>query len=141
MLQTTKSSKNLPSLIDVAECDEVDIVCDSGDYEDKTVEKSSSKNSNRAMGFLIPKARLAFNKLRKAFTKAPILQHFNPKYYIWIQTDASGYVIGKVLSQLTSNDSGQWKPIVYYSQKMILAKTWYKTHNSKLLAIVKAFKT
>ena len=31
--------------------------------------------------------------------------------------------------------------MAYFLRKMILAKTWYKTHNSELLAIVKAFKT
>ena len=51
----------------------------------------------------------------------------------------SGYTIGGVLSQLTN--SSQWHPVTYYSQKMILAKTWYKTHVGELLAIIKAFKT
>ncbi len=31
--------------------------------------------------------------------------------------------------------------MVFFIRKMILAKTWYETHNSKLLVIVKAFKT
>ena len=50
--------------------------------------------------FLTPKARAAFNRLRLAFTKAPILQHFDLECHIWIKTDVSGYVIGGVLSQL-----------------------------------------
>ena len=49
--------------------------------------------------------------------------------------------MGRVLSQLTLDDLGRWHPVAYYSQKMISAKTWYKTHNGKLLTIVKAFKT
>ena len=53
----------------------------------------------------------------------------------------SGYAIGRILSQLTFNDLSEWHPISYVLRKMILAKTWYKTHNSKLLAIVEAFKT
>ena len=52
--------------------------------------------------FLTPNARTAFNHLRLAFTKASILQHFDLKCYIWIETDASGYVISGVLSQLAS---------------------------------------
>ena len=32
-------------------------------------------------------------------------------------------------------------PIAYYLQKMISAETWHKTHNGKLLAIIKAFKS
>ena len=52
--------------------------------------------------FLTPEAKLAFSGLRLAFTKAPILYHFDPKRYIWIKTDTSDYIIGDFLSQLTS---------------------------------------
>ena len=31
--------------------------------------------------FLIPDTREAFNQLKQAFTKAPILQHFDPELY------------------------------------------------------------
>ena len=47
-------------------------------------------------------ARQAFTQLRQAFTKAPILRHFDPKRYIRIETDTSGYAIGGVLSLMTS---------------------------------------
>ena len=53
----------------------------------------------------------------------------------------SGYAIGRVLSQLILNNLGQWHPVAFYSWKMISAKTWYKTYNGELLAIVEAFKT
>ena len=83
----------------MAEDAEVDSI--SGvDHEDETVERSplTSKNLNGAMGFLTPNAKRAFTQLRQAFTKAPILQHSDPKCPIRIETDASGYVIGEVLS-------------------------------------------
>ena len=51
-----------------------------------------------AIGYLIPKAREAFTQLKQTFTKAPILRHFDPKCPIWIETNASGYAIGGVLS-------------------------------------------
>ena len=51
-------------------------------------------NSN----FLPPEAKLAFSRLKQAFTKAPILHHFDSKCYIWIETDASHYAIGGILS-------------------------------------------
>ena len=95
--------------------------------------------------FLTPGAREAFNQLRQAFTEAPILRHFDPECHIRIETDASGYAIGGVLSQLTSDhltsDQGQWHPVAYFSRKMIPAETRYKTHDDELLAIVEAFKT
>ena len=37
-------------------------------------------------------------------------------------------------------ETGQWHPVAYYSQKIILAKTHYEMHNTELLAIVEAFK-
>ena len=51
--------------------------------------------------FLTLNAKKAFNQLRQAFTKFLILCHFDPKCYIRIETDTSGYAIGGVLSQLT----------------------------------------
>ena len=141
MLRTssaTRLSKNLLLSIDVAEVDEVG-VGGGGDCEDETVGRSPSKNLNGATGYLTPDARRAFTQLRQAFTEAPILRHFDPECHIRIETDASDYAIGGVLSQLTN--SGQWHPVAYYSQKMIPAKTRYKTHDNELLAIVEAFKT
>ena len=90
--------------------------------------------------FLTFGAKLAFTKLKHAFVKALILYHFDPEYYIRIETDVSGYVIGGVLGQLTLDDLGQWHPVVFFLQKMILAKTRYETHNGELLAIIKALK-
>ena len=101
--------------------------------------------------FLTPEARATFNRLRLSFTKAPILWHFDLECHIWIETDASGYSIGEVLSQLASGSSpngvvteanlSQWHPIAFFFRKMIPAETQYKTHDGELLAIVEAFKT
>ena len=104
--------------------------------------------------FVTPGARETFNQLRQAFTKAPILRHFDPECHIRIETDASSYAIGGVLSQLTSDqvtldsesiltksDFGQWHPVAYFSRKMIPAETRYKTYDNELLVIVGAFKT
>ena len=87
--------------MDVAEVDEVG-VNSGGDCEDKTVERSASKNLNRATSYLTLNARQAFTQLRQVFTKAPILRHFDPECYIRIETNASNYAIGGVLSQLTN---------------------------------------
>ena len=40
------------------------------------------------------------------FIQAPILKHFDLERHIWIETDVSSYAIGRVLSQLTLDDSG-----------------------------------
>ena len=101
--------------------------------------------------FLTPNTRIAFNHLWLAFTEALILWLFDPECHIQIKTDALGYAIGRVLNQLTSGTSSngiviktnlsQWHPLAFFLRKMIPAETWYKTHNGKLLAIVKVFKT
>ena len=61
-----------------------------------------SRPEEAGTGFLTPEARLAFTQLRQAFVKAPILHHFDLESHIQIETDASGYAIGGVLSQLSS---------------------------------------
>ena len=95
----------------------------------------------RGFDYLTLAAKKVFNHLRHVFIQALIFQDFDPERHIRIEIDASGYVIGAVLSQLTLDDLGQRHPVAYYSRKMILAKIRYKTHNDELLAIVEVFKT
>lgn len=47
-------------------------------------------NKKRKTGFLSPKARLTFAKLRQAFNTALIFYYFDPKYHIRIETGVSG---------------------------------------------------
>ena len=53
--------------------------------------------------FLILGIKEAFKQLKQAFTKVPILRHFDLECHIQIKTDAFGCVIGEDLSQLTSD--------------------------------------
>lgn len=105
---------------------------------DEALNKKLSKSKN--LTFLTANARQAFTQFRQAFIEASILSHFDLECHIQIKTDAFGYAIGGVLSQLTSN-SGQWNLLAYFPQKMISAKTWYEIHDRELLAIIKVFKT
>ena len=103
------------------------------------------------LSFLTSEARAVFNHLWLAFTKAPILQHFDPECPIWIEIDASSYAISDVLSQrvsktsrdgvVTKADLSQWYPVAFFSRKMISAETQYETHDGKFFAIVEALKT
>ena len=61
--------------------------------------KSNEKNSQSSF-VLISEAKKAFEELKMIFTIAPILRHFNSELSIRIETDASGYVIDDILSQL-----------------------------------------
>ena len=93
--------------MDVAEHNEFGTASGGGDCENKTVKKLLFKNSNGAKDYLTLKTRLAFTKLKKAFTKTLILQHFDLECYIRIETDILSYAISEVLNQLTLNNLGQ----------------------------------
>ena len=91
-------SKNLPSSIDVADRDEFAIIDGGDDCDDERVKRSLSKNLNGTTSYLTLEDRLAFTKLRKSFTKALILQHFDPECHIRIETNMLGFAISGVLS-------------------------------------------
>ena len=147
MLKTTGSSDS------AQRDDDNEVVGGGGDRNLSKSKKSKNAKSGiqtcvEATGeptFLTPSTRKAFNQLKQTFTKAPILRHFDPECHIRIEIDASGYAIGGVLSQLTSDhltsDQGQWHPVAYFLRKMISTETRYKTYDIELLAIVEAFKT
>lgn len=61
--------------------------------------RNSSLVATKKLQFLTFSAKKAFHRLRQAFIKAPILQHFDPKSYIWIKTNTLGYAIVGVLNQ------------------------------------------
>ena len=127
--------------------------------ESRKSAKSKSQTKSEHLGnsndleepkFLTSDAKKAFNRLRQAFTKVPILHHFDPKCHIRIEIDASGYAIGGVLSPLTSNQmisdraigsNVDWHPVAYFSKKMISVETRYEIYDGKLLVLVEAFKT
>lgn len=92
-------------------------------------------------GFLTPKARLIFAKMRQAFNITLILHCLNLEYYICIETDASDYAIKGILSQLILKGLGQLYQVVFFSQKMIPVDIQYYTYNDELLVIIEAFKT
>ena len=109
----------------------------------RVAKATSPGTAPEARLFLTPEARLAFTRLRLVFTEAPIFHHFDLERYIRIETDASSYDIGGVLSQLTSdqrpscsnenssqsNNVGQWHPVAFFSRKIIRSGTQYETHN------------
>ena len=91
---------------------------DGGEGGDNKVEKKGqkifksknlfkSKKTVKFSDFFTSGARLAFTKLTQAFVIASILQHFDSECHIWIEMDISGYIIGKVLNKLTSDNLGQ----------------------------------
>ena len=77
----------------------------------------------------------AFETLKSTITSAPVLSfpdHNKPKM---VETDASKYAYGAVLSQL---EDGTWKPLAFMSRTMQPAEVNYDVHDKELLAIIKA---
>ena len=99
-----KTSPLLAVALPATAVDNSEVIGSSDANERKSAKSDFIKPMHRAEepSFLTPDARQAFTQLRQAFTKAPILRHFDPKRHIRIETDASGCVIGDVLSQMTS---------------------------------------
>ena len=83
-------------------------------------------------------AQTAFQQLCRKFTEAPLLQHFNPSQKIRVETDASNFAVAGILSQ--PDDQESWRPVAFWSRKMIPAEQNYEVHDQELLAVVAAFK-
>jgi len=83
-------------------------------------------------------AETAFNDLKKRFTTAPILSHFDPAKPVIIETDASDFAIGAVLSQ--RDKENRLHPVAFHSRKFSPAEINYEIHDKELLAVVDAFK-
>jgi transposase InsO family protein len=81
----------------------------------------------------------AFQRLKKAFTSAPILAHFHPDRAIIVETDASDYAIAAILSQEDPSDNCI-HPVAFYSRSMTPAELNYEIYDKELLAIFAAFK-
>ena len=79
----------------------------------------------------------AFEKLKKCFTTAPILAHFDPDLETWVESDASDFIASAVLSQVGRD--GILRPVAFLSHKMSPAECNYEIYDKELLAIIRAF--
>src|SRR6266516_2204659 len=99
-----------------------------------------SKDGKKSGPFDFPeKARSAFQKLKQAFTSAPMLLHYDPTKPTRLETYASGYVLAGVITQ-QQVVGGLWYPVAFWSRRMLPAEMNYETHDQELLAIVEVFK-
>jgi hypothetical protein len=83
-------------------------------------------------------ARKSFEVLKSAFTSAPILTHWLPDKQMIIETDASNYALGAILSLQT--DSGEIHPVAFHSRTFTPPELNYDTQDKELLAIFEAFR-
>jgi hypothetical protein len=80
----------------------------------------------------------AFATLKRLFTAAPILVHFHPQKPTVVETDASDFALGAVISQI--QETKRLHPVAYHSRKFKPAEINYDVHDKEMLAIVTAFK-
>ena len=79
-------------------------------------------------------ADAAFKELKKAFTEAPILAHYDEERQVVLETDASSGAMGAVMSQ--AGDDGKLHPVAFMSKSLTPAQRNYDVHDRELLAIV-----
>ena len=79
----------------------------------------------------------SFQALKSAFISAPVLTHWVPDKPIIVETDASNYTLGAILSIQT--DSGEIHPVAFHSHTFSAPELNYDTHDKELLTIFEAF--
>jgi hypothetical protein len=76
----------------------------------------------------------AFDRLKTAFTTAPVLRHFDPRLPCVVEADSSDYCTGGVLLQ--EDADGTLKPVAYFSKKLATAECNYEICDKELLVII-----
>ena len=79
----------------------------------------------------------AFHTLKDSLTSAPILGYPDPTLPYLLDTDASKWAVGAVLSQV---QEGRERVIAYYSKTLSDSERNYCTTRKELLAVIKAIK-
>ena len=82
-------------------------------------------------------ANCAFAKLKERLTTAPVLGYPNPEGEFVLDTDASSFGLGAVLSQLQNNEE---VVIAYYSRTLSRSEVNYCATPKELLAVVQSIK-
>ena len=82
------------------------------------------------------KEKASFKALKAAFTTAPMLQYPDQDREFRLETDASEFAVGGVIS-VKCND-GEFRPIAYMSHSMTPPERNYPIHDKEMLAIIKA---
>ena len=80
----------------------------------------------------------AFKQLRNVCLQQLILQMFNSKKAIRIETNASNLIIDACLNQ---ENEGKQHFVTYFSRKLSSTKQNYDIHDKELLAIIISLKT
>ena len=87
------------------------------------------------------------DKVKRRFCKAPVLAHFHSKKETILETDASDYAYGSVLSQTQEVNSRQLAgvkktrvhSVAYLLKQFNPAEISYDIHDKEMLVIVRSF--
>ena len=82
------------------------------------------------------KERGAFNALKAAFMKAPVLQYPDQDHEFRLETNAFKFAVSGVLSM--KGDDSDFRPVTYMSYLMTPPEWNYPIHDKEMLAIIKA---
>ncbi|KIN99403.1 hypothetical protein M404DRAFT_30463 [Pisolithus tinctorius Marx 270] len=81
----------------------------------------------------------AFDALKLAFTTAPVLAFPDQDREFCLETDASDFATGAVLSVKCEDDL--WRPVAFYSHSMSPPERNYQVFDKEMLAIIRALET
>lgn len=84
---------------------------------------------------LPPAAIESFEAAKTALSSAVMLHHFDPAAPLSMAVDASDIAVGAVLQQYVDNG---WKPLAFFSRRLLPAESNYSTFGRELLAIYSA---
>ena len=82
------------------------------------------------------KEKALFKALKAAFTTAPVLQYPDQDREFDLETDASEFAVGGVIS--VKCDDGEFRPIAYMLHSITPPERNYPIHDKEMLAIIKA---
>jgi hypothetical protein len=80
----------------------------------------------------------ALEYLKELFTSEPVLCHFHPSSCTVVETDASDFAKGAVLSQY--GEDGKLHPVAFFSMKHSPAEINYDIHDKEMGTIVALFR-
>ena len=81
------------------------------------------------------KQQVVFNTLKKLFTEQPLLAAPDTDKKFQIESDASDYTTGGVLSMLCNDE--KWRPVAYLSKSLNPAERNYDVHDKEMLGIMR----
>ncbi|PRP76895.1 retrotransposon nucleocapsid protein [Planoprotostelium fungivorum] len=106
------------------------------DYSETVVPLTALTKKGIAFNWT-PECNAAFNKLKRAFLDAGFVRHYDERYPVQLETDASDFAIGGVIQQPFPEGV---QPLAFWSRKLTGAELNYDVHDKELLAVVECCK-